>query len=134
MDDALIWMLADARRARPTLVDGLWVRLVRLDEALASRGYGAEVDVVLDVSDGPCPWNEGRWRLSAGPGGASVRRSSRDPDVRLDVTDLGSAYLGDAALLPALDAGRVREHTPGAVRALHRAMVGDRAPWCAYIF
>jgi predicted acetyltransferase len=134
VDDALVWMLADLRRAQPTLLDGLWVRLVRLDEALAGRGYAEPVDVVLEVSDRTCPWNEGRWRLSAGADGAEVARSSDPPDLALDVCELGSAYLGDGTLLPAAEAGRVHEHTPGAARALHRAMRGERAPWCSYVF
>jgi predicted acetyltransferase len=134
VDDALLWMLADARRARPMLVDGLWVRLVRVDEALAQRGYAADVDVVLEVRDPAGPWNEGRWRLSAGADGADVQRCSDEPDLVLDVTDLGAAYLGDPTILPAVDTGRVEERTTGAARALHRAMRGDRSPWCAYIF
>jgi predicted acetyltransferase len=134
VDDTLVWMLADLRRSQPTLVDGLWVRLVRLEEALAERGYSAPVDVVLEVVDSTCPWNEGRWRLSADLDGAEVTRSSDPADLTLDVSELGSAYLGDGTLLPAAEAGRVQEHTPGAARALHRAMRGERAPWCAYIF
>ena len=134
VDDPLLWMLPDVRRSHPTLLDGLWVRLVRLDEALAQRGYATEVDVVLEVTDRACPWNEGRWRLSTGGGGAVVARTPDAPDLSLDVVELGAAYLGDGSLLPAALAGRVEEHTTGAARALHRALRGDRAPWCASIF
>jgi predicted acetyltransferase len=134
VDHPLPWMLLDARRASKTLLDGLWVRLVRLDEALAARCYSAEVDVVVQVSDQACPWNEGRWRLAAGPQGAQVCRTAAQPDLQLDVSVLGEAFLGDGTLLSALEAGRVDEATAGAGVALHRAMRGDRAPWAAFIF
>jgi predicted acetyltransferase len=134
VDHPLLWLLVDARRSRKALLDGLWVRLVRLDEALAERGYATDVDVVLDVADRSCGWNEGRWRLAAGPGGAEVSRTDDPADLVLDIADLGAAYLGDPTVLPGIAGGAIEERTPGAGLALHRAMRGDRAPWTAYIF
>ena len=52
--------------AKPTLSDGLWVRLVDVEAALSGRTYAGEGAVVLDVRDEFCPWNEGRWRLEGG--------------------------------------------------------------------
>jgi predicted acetyltransferase len=134
VDHPLPWLLLDARRSTKTLLDGLWVRLVRLDEGMAARSYSTDIDVVLQVTDQACPWNEGRWRLAAGPQGAQVARTGAPPDLHLDVAVLGEAFLGDGTVLPAIQAGRVDESTPGAGVALHRAMRGDRAPWAAFIF
>jgi predicted acetyltransferase len=134
VDHPLPLMLRDPRRARQAIADALWVRLVRLDDALSARRYAAEVDVVLEVTDRRCPQNAGRWRLAAGRTGAAVSRTASPPDLTMDVATLGSAYLGDATLVPAYGAGLVVEHTAGSLQALHRAMLGEVAPWCSYVF
>jgi predicted acetyltransferase len=63
VDDPLLYLLADPRRARARFRDGLWIRLVDLPEALTQRRYAAAADVVIEVADEICPWNAGRWRL-----------------------------------------------------------------------
>jgi predicted acetyltransferase len=134
VDDPLLVLLHDPRRSPAQVVDQLHVRLVDLPRALVLRTYAAEVDVVLEVEDAACPWNAGRWRLSAGPSGAACDPTTDPPDVALDVRELGAAFLGDRTLVPARRAGLVDEHRPGAVAALSRATTWDVAPWCDRIF
>lgn len=136
VDDPLLWQLADSRRARPQLMDGLWVRITDLPAALAGRGYSAPVDVVLEVRDEILPANAGRWRLTAaGPGeAASCVPVTGAPDLALDVTELGAAYLGGTGLGALAEAGLVSELRPGAVRQLSAAMSWDPAPWCPLVF
>jgi predicted acetyltransferase len=135
-DDPLLFQLADPRRARPLVSDGVWVRLVDLPRALASRAYCAQVDVVLEVSDSLLPANAGRWRLrAAGPaGGASCEPTSDPADIALDVRELGAAYLGGTRLGALAAAGLVVERRPGALGPLSAAMTWDPAPWCPMIF
>jgi len=134
IDHPLLTWTQHSHRLRPRIDEQLWVRLVRLDEALSARTYSAPVDVVLQVADEVCPSNDGRWRLSADEHGCVVARSHDAADLSLDIRDLAGAYLGDDVLSRALVAGGIGEHTPGAGRALARAMRADRAPWCAYVF
>ncbi|TDD46771.1 GNAT family N-acetyltransferase [Nonomuraea terrae] len=133
-DDPLVALLADPRRLRAEVADELWVRLVDVDQALASRAYAAPVDVVIEVEDDVCPWNAGRRRLTAGPSGAVCGPVDDAPDVTLPVAALGSAYLGDGQLGELLQAGLLREHSPGAVRALAAAMSWSPKPWCGLTF
>jgi predicted acetyltransferase len=138
-DDPLLFQLADPRRARPQVADGVWVRLIDLPRALASRAYSAPVDVVLDVTDPLLTQNAGRWRLRApGPAGlaagASCERTSDAADVALDVRELGAAYLGGTRLGSLAAAGLVAELRPGALGPLSAAMTWDPAPWCPAIF
>lgn len=63
VDDPLLSLLADPRRLRPQVADGLWVRLVDLPRALSTRRYSAPADVVIEVRDRGLPVNDGRWRL-----------------------------------------------------------------------
>ena len=76
VDDPLLYLLADIRRARTQLVDGLWIRLVDVGRALAQRQYARAVDVVIDVTDELLPQNAGRWRLQASPAQASPAQAS----------------------------------------------------------
>ncbi len=138
VDDPLLAMLTDPRRAHPAVSDGLWVRLADVPAALCKRRYAAGVDVVLDVIDPVLPDNAGRWRLqSAGPDDpalASCERSGAAADVLLTVQALGAAYLGGASFGQLAGAGHVRELTPGAVARLAAAMSHDRAPWACMVF
>jgi len=144
VDDPLPYLLADGRRARAQLVDGLWVRLVSVPEALTRRRYACAVDVVIDVADELLAENAGRWRLRAaaqtGPGGptapasASCERTSAPADVALPVRALGAAYLGGTRLGALAGAGLAAEMRPGALAALSAALAWDPAPWCPAIF
>jgi predicted acetyltransferase len=134
LDDPLRHMLLDLRALRAEVRDSLWVRLVDLGRALAQRTYSVPVDVVLDVTDDFCPWNAGRWRLSGDTSGARCEPSTDPADLAVSSADLAAAYLGGPTLAGIGAAGRVTEHTPGALAAASRAFVGDRAPWCPEVF
>lgn len=134
-DDALLHLLVDVRRAQPVLRDALFVRLVDLPAALAARRYATAVDVVLEVSDAFAPWNAGRWRLVAAPTGEATCSPSEAPaDLALDVRDLGAAYLGGTSPVSLAAAGRVVEHTPGALLAATTAFRHDPLPYCPFVF
>ncbi len=137
VDDPLLYQLADPRRARPQLTDGLWVRIIDLPAALARRRYSGPVDVVIEVRDDILPSNAGRWRLTAGGDGIATcvpAAEGSTTDVALDVTQLGAAYLGGTRLAALAGAGLVTELRPGAVRRLSTAMSWDPAPWCPTVF
>lgn len=110
--------------------DGLWVRLVDVAAALSGRSYATDVDVVLEVRDPFCAWNEGRYRLTAD----RCEPTDADADLALDVDALACAYLGGTTLLELAAAGRVRELRAGAVARASAAFRGDVAPWCPEVF
>jgi predicted acetyltransferase len=130
VDHPLFFLLAEPRRLHFRLRDGLWVRLVDLEAALAGRSYFEGAPVVLEVADSFCPWNEGRWRVGAG----GAERTDSSADLRLDVTALGSVYLGGFTFAQLERAGRVEELRTGAVVAADALFHTDRAPWCPEIF
>ncbi len=130
VDHPLFLLLERPNHSRPTLADGLWVRLVDVGAALSGRTYAADGRVVLDVADEFCPWNEGRWALADG----AATRTDRDADLALDVADLGSVYLGGFTFRELRRAGRVRELTQGALDRADSMFRTEVAPWCAEIF
>jgi predicted acetyltransferase len=134
MDDPLAWMLADYRQLEVRPLDALWVRLVDVDAALAARRYSASDAVVFDVIDGQCPWNAGRHRLEGGPDGATCAPSDTDPDLRLDVRDLGATYLGGVEFGLLAAAGRLEECRPGAIARADAMFRWRPLPWCPGVF
>jgi predicted acetyltransferase len=129
-DHPLFFLLASPRRAKYRMGDGLWVRLVDVGAALSGRVYIGEGAVVLEVRDAVCPWNEGRWRVSAD----GAERVDSDADIELDVSALGSASLG-AVSFGQLRAGlRLRELTEGAVERADVLFAWRPLPWCPEIF
>jgi predicted acetyltransferase len=134
VDDPILHLLANARAAQPEVRDQVYARLVDVDTALAARRYAAPVDVVFEVSDPFCPWNTGRYRLSADAEGAVCARTSDPADLLLDQRELGAAYLGGTGLGSLGRAGLVEELTPGALAAASRAFLSDPPPWLPFGF
>ena len=130
VDHPLHLLLAEPRRMRFAVADALWVRLVDVGAALTARSFAGDGEVVLEVADAFCPWNEGCWRV--GPAGAE--RTAAAADLRLDAAALGSVYLGGFTFADLVRALRVEELRPGSVAHADALFRGDRAPWCPEIF
>jgi predicted acetyltransferase len=129
-DHQLFHLLANPRRMSFRVFDGLWVRLVDVGGALSAREYVGDERVVLEVVDGFCPWNEGRWKLEGG----EASRTDEEPDLRCDVQLLGSTYLGAISFSELARAGRLAELRPGAAARADALFAWPRAPWCPEIF
>lgn len=134
VDEPWHHMVSDVRRCSLLVRDSLHVRLVDVGAALQARTYQAPVDVVLEVEDAFCPWNEGRWRLTGDPKGASCERTADAADLALSVRELGSAYLGGVPLASLAAAGRVRELRQGALTEASLAFGSTVAPWLPHGF
>jgi GNAT superfamily N-acetyltransferase len=136
VDDPLLhWAGGPRATADVATYDGLWVRLVDLPGALEARTWSAPCDVVAEVADTAAPWNHGRWRIRADASGeATVRPTTAEADVRLDVAALGATYLGGGSLVALHRAGLVAEQRPGAVAELGRALRAEVAPTAAVGF
>jgi predicted acetyltransferase len=135
VDEPVRWRLADPRRLRVTEVgDQLWLRLLDLRGALEARRYAVDDELVLEVTDALRPRNQGRFRLQGGPDGATCEPTRSDPDLGLDIADLGAAYLGGAKLTSLARAERVAELTPGAVARADRMFTSSPPPICTTHF
>ncbi|MEV5969935.1 GNAT family N-acetyltransferase [Streptomyces sp. NPDC051921] len=134
VDDAWQHLVTDVRRCEPTVRDALHVRLVDVGAALAARTYQTPVDVVFEVADAFCPWNEGRWRLTGGAEGAVCVRTDAPADLALSVRELGAAYLGGVSLVSLAAAGRVRELRQGSLVGASVAFGSAVAPWLPHGF
>jgi predicted acetyltransferase len=129
-DHPLFFLLAEPRRMRYRSGDGIWIRLVDVGAALSGRTYPVEPDLVFQVRDSFCPWNEGRWHLAA----AAAQRTEAPADLALDVAALGSAYLGGIGFAQLAQGGHVEELTAGALERADSSFRHGLHPWCPEIF
>jgi predicted acetyltransferase len=118
VDEPLRWLLRESRRMQVTRMgESLWVRVLDAPAALSARTYTAAGRVVFDVVDRfrPDGAAAGRVALDGGPDGAEARRTSDEPDLVLDVAELGGILLGGVRPSALARAGLVDERTPGAL-------------------
>jgi predicted acetyltransferase len=106
------------------------VRLVDVGAALSQRSYAADGSIVFEVEDAFMPDNAGRWKLEDG----SAARTDDEPDIRLDVRDLGSVYLGGLTFAELNRALRIQELRDGAIARADAIFRSDVHPWCPEIF
>lgn len=133
-DDLLPLYLPDPRAARVTAqADWMWVRILDVVRALEARSYAATGTLVLDVVDRD-GFAGGRYRLDAGPDGASSVPTREDADLVLDAADLAVLWLGDESAVRLAALGRVWEQRKGAASVADALLRTSRRPWCPDIF
>ena len=134
IDEPLLHMLSHPRALNLRATDGMWLRLVDVPKALASRTYSASGALVFEVHDSFCPWNEGRYELLAGPEGASCTPTGLEPDLVVEAADLGATYLGGTRFGHLNRAGRVVEVTSGGLARADALFSWDPLPFCSTVF
>jgi predicted acetyltransferase len=128
VDETLRWLLAESRRLTVNrLSDGLWVRILDVPGALSARRYDTAERVVFDVHDRFRPDGNacGRFVLDDG----QCEPTGSEPDLVLDVADLGAAYLGGITFSTRARAGLVEERSPGALERADAMFRSDPAPF-----
>lgn len=129
LDHELFMLLAEPRRMKFRVDDGVWVRLIDVGQALSARTYN-DGEIVLEVEDALLPENAGRWRVT--PSGAE--RTEDAADLRLDITGVGSVYLGGFTFADLVRGSRAQERTPGAADRADALFRTNIEPWCPEIF
>lgn len=129
LDHPLLLWMREARRLHFSVLEGLWVRLLDVGEALAARSL-RDGQVVLDLRDELCPWNQTRWRVANG----SADRTTAPAELVLDASALASIYLGGFTFEQLRWAGRLEELEPGAVERADELFRTARQPWAPELF
>jgi predicted acetyltransferase len=131
VDDPVLLLVDRVNELRPRVYDGLWVRPVDVPAALEARGVSGDGRTTLEVTADPqFADNVGTWTVE----GDRVRRTSRRPDVRLDVQGLGMTMLGGFTFAQLARGGRAEEAARGGLARADALFRADRAPWCPEIF
>lgn len=130
----LRWQLADFRAGEVSGdTDRLWVRLLDVPGALTARGCFMDGELVLAVHD-PFLGERARYLLTVRDGKAGCVPTDREPDLSLDVRDLGSVHLGGTAPTTLVRAGHIRAHRPAAVTLADALFRAERSPHCLHWF
>lgn len=131
VDEPLRHLLADPRALETRVWDGLWLRLLDAETALAGRAYAPGQAVRLALADELCPWNAGVYEVGEG----GCRRVHAEPDLALPADALAACYLGGSRFTTLARAGRIDERRPGAaVRADRLFAAAAGAPWAPFHF
>jgi predicted acetyltransferase len=125
----LFLMVVDPRALHLKVFDGMWLRLVDVEEALRTRAYVGDDAVVLDVHDATFPENTGRYRV-----GSTVERTDDEADLMLGVADLASAYLGAFSFERLASAGRAEELRRGGLARASALFRTSLPPYCPEVF
>ena len=135
VDDPVRWRLADPQAAaghrggRPAL--GAAARPAGRARRPALRGLGV---AGARGHRRPAPPQPGPLPAGGRPRRRHLRAGLGPPDLALDVTDLGAAYLGGASLASLARAERVAELTPGALLRADRMFAASPPPICTTHF
>ncbi len=130
LDHPLFLLLAEPRRMRFQVNDGVWVRILDVQAALSARTFTGEGAVVLDVRDAFLPETAGRFRIGAG----GIERTGEDAELSLDISALGSVYLGGFTFRELVESFRAEELAEGAAARADALFATAVDPWCAEIF
>jgi predicted acetyltransferase len=140
VDDPWPLRIVDSRRYRlQRVTDHLYVRVLDVPTALATRTYEAAGSIVLAVDDRFRPSAGGRFRLDVAEDGSATCERVGDgtrgqADLRLDAAGLGSLFLGDVTPSVLAAAGRLAAASPEALRLADRIFPTARAPFCTMEF
>ncbi len=129
VDHPLLHLLSYPRRLQLRIGDGLWLRLVDVDAALAARTYAGDGSVTFELEDELCDWNAGSYTVSSG----GVERGG-EPELRLDVGALASVYLGGFTFSELARGLRVEELAEGALARADALFATTSKPWAPEIF
>ena len=130
LDHPLFLLLAEPRRMLFQLNDGVWVRLLNVEDSLSARTYASDDAVVLDVRDAFLPDVAGRYRVTS----TGTTRTDDDADIELDVTALGSVYLGGFTFADLVRGSRATERVSRSIERADAMFRTSVEPWCAEIF
>jgi predicted acetyltransferase len=134
VDDPLPLKLTDLRAPAVTGIrDSMWLRILDVPAALSIREYGLDTEFVLEVSD-KFRSSGGRFRVAIKGGRAQISETEDEPTVTMDISVLGSLYLGAYRAVDFAAAERLWAVDGPTLHALDQALSTDRKPVAGTFF
>lgn len=131
--DEPVLIEADLHRAvTAKLGDTLWARILDVPVALEARRYERDGQLRIGVTDRFLDRDD-TYSLTVEDGRATCKPTTGEPDVALDVADLGALYFGGRSARILARARRI-EGPPAAVDTLDQLVRTAAAPYCAEVF
>ena len=133
VDHALWDVVADPRQVRTAWdQDLLWARLLDVPAALSARTYGAADELTIAVRQERGDDVAGTYRLTSDQAGApaTCEPTEAEPELSVDLADLGACWLGGWSFRRLVRAGRVHTTGQGVAARADRLFGTDPLPWC----
>ncbi len=131
-DDLAPSLLLEPRMLRRLTADGIWLRVVDVEQALAARVYGDRGRTALRIAEDPmCPWNEGTFLLETDGERSEITRVDRDPDLTMSPRALASLISGHDSASHLARAGMLEGRDEQALLEADRLFATRYRPYCA---
>jgi len=123
IDTPLPWMVSDRRRITRRRSDTLWLRVDDVAAALAARSYQADGALRFAVG-------EATWELVVEGGHGRCTQTDAEPELRFELTALGSVLLGGVPVAVLARAGEITGPRDVVARA-NRLFTWPIVSWCS---
>jgi predicted acetyltransferase len=127
-------MLLEPRRLNQKLSDGMYGRIVDVENTMDKRGYDEEGTLIFKVIDDLCTWNNSTWKLDTSSDGVAVKQTAESPQVEMPIGTLGLLYFGQLSASQAALMGRLDVLEPGSLPTWDKVMSTVYQPACANNF
>jgi predicted acetyltransferase len=133
-DDPLPHLILEPRRLKAQAVDNMLARLVDASKAMTQRTYQCEGELLFDLVDDICLWNQGRWKLEATVHGSKVTATKASAQVKMPVSTLALLVFGQISATEAARMGRLDALKPEALAMWDNVMRTLYRPSCPDMF
>lgn len=134
-DDPAPELLLEPRMLNRRTFDGIWMRVVDAEKALAQRPYGGRGELTIAVpADDLCPWNAGTYRVETDGAAAHVSRTDRAADITVSPNVLASLIAGYRPATHFAHANLLMATDATALRTADTLFRSEYAPYCANDF
>lgn len=131
-DNPLYVEVDNPRHLKTINRDTLYVRILDVPRVLEARVYESNESLIIRAIDGFLD-KGGTFRLEVENGAATCSATDEEPDVTMDIADLGALVLGHADAIPRWRAGQITGDA-ASVRSLDRLLRTSGAPFCIEVF
>lgn len=130
-DDPIPALLLEPRMLNRKTTDGIWMRVVDVEQALPQRPYGSRGELTFAVAgDDLCPWNNGAYLLETDGRTSAVRRTTRSPQLTLSPNTLATLLSGHRSATYNYRAGLLDAPDEGALATADALFRTEYAPHC----
>lgn len=131
-DNPLYVEVDNPRHLKTINRDTLYVRILDVPRVLETRAFESHGSIVIRAIDGFLD-KGGTFRLEVENGAATCSATGEEPDVTMDIADLGALVLGHADAIPRWRAGQITGDADS-VHSLDRLLRTSGAPFCIEVF
>ena len=131
IDDPAFLMLLEPRQLLASWAEGLWLRVVNIEQLTASRPFLCPASVVFEIpADRECPWNVGTYLLETDGKNNSVTKTNQSTDFRIDINGFATLLTGQNNLSELEACGRAAILNRARESELNQLFATKRKPFC----